>query len=162
MQMVSERLGSAVASGRCGVEIGAAGVAARSNPLGVAVARLRCGNDAPASNEVLRLLLGVLQLRAPRSFCEVVAKEAMREYLLSSCRACKGAGWVPGERAMMKLCMVCSGLKIRRYSDSDRAQAMGLDVSAMPKYGPHVDKLIEALATAESQAVRVVSRQLAA
>lgn len=91
----------------------------------------RAASKAPAEAK-LALLLAMPRNRLGLSAkqCSRVARHAVTEYLIDFCPVCRGAKEVPDRSGLegtqpMKPCDGCGGTGVRRWSDSERSEALG-------------------------------------
>jgi hypothetical protein len=58
-----------------------------------------------------------------------IVRQALREYLDPQCSLCRGAGECKDEaNGLLIVCPQCDGHKVRRYTDDERALALGVPV----------------------------------
>jgi hypothetical protein len=103
--------------------------------LGGDLIAFKFGNRAPSKSEAevkLAIALGWKQygLKLKPAQLERIARCALMEWALDLCLTCRGAKEIPNYQDVdgaqpMKVCPECSGTGLRRYSDSERTEAMG-------------------------------------
>lgn len=94
---------------------------AHADRIGILLYHLRAG-DASGLRELSRLLTRKIK-------CAAAVNLALHEWLNQRCSQCQGRGeiWI-GETLI--ICAGCDGLKVKRYSNADRAALIGKKISA--------------------------------
>lgn len=133
--------------------------------LGVDLIRFKFSNCADARPDAIDKLAGVMSWRSwglelTRRERSVVSAWAVQEWAIDLCPTCAAAGEVPdcspeieGARPM-KRCSDCKGTGKRRYSDEERAEAMGAT------YEDAMSKAHEIIGRAEASALEGARRML--
>jgi predicted RNA-binding Zn-ribbon protein involved in translation (DUF1610 family) len=169
---IAQRISRAVGSSQLGSDdhsIGSIDVIitlamASKNHLGSLVIRLKYGLDQSCYIPLLALLSAPTNYNRLLSvnFRETIAKQAIREAVRNQCGACDGTAIRKMDNGVVHACTQCGATGIRRYSDAERMRTMGIDQAAAGKYLRMVDRLIDAMCTAEHEVTRGVRDRLAA
>lgn len=112
--------------------VGAIGVAARETPLGAAIVRWIAAMQDSAFVSVVEQLILSIEHRFGRSGADAtlrIALQACREFSNWGCVECSGRGELVSGTGIHFPCPVCTGTKVRRYRDQDRADAMGASLA---------------------------------
>lgn len=140
------------------------GALAFAGRLGASLIRLRA--HASAGDELtVRLLLANRLSRSkgvPRWLAQRMAGSALAEWLHSQCQTCQGSGQMRNGARVIAVCQTCEGSGVRRFRDSERAQALAIDGGRAipPKAARHYDGLVGTCQTAYRDALRRVRAQL--
>lgn len=113
---------------------------ARAPRMGSAEWRLKLSHDAASWEPTVVWLEARLEqnMKMPprqpgqwrlRRCCE----QALREWLMSLCESCNGAGEVMRRRLIRERCYPCQGSGERRWSTVERARALGCSVKALER-----------------------------
>lgn len=118
--------------------VGAAQRASQLAVLGFELVRLKNSNVAEAYGPCKDGLADFLMercdnLNIKRPQAEIIAAQVVMEFVIDYCHACGGRGETPDTSRSdgrdgavpMKACGVCGGVGVRRYTDDERAQAIG-------------------------------------
>jgi hypothetical protein len=90
---------------------------------------------------------------------EKIADQCLHEYLSPHCTACRGAKELVTE-SLRITCSTCGGTGIRRYSDTARAQQMGLSVDRIKRLNRGIGWLADQINTLDAEVNRVMCEQL--
>jgi len=87
-------------------------------------------------------------------------KQAMREYYAPQCSTCNGAREII-EQKLRIVCHTCRGAGVRRYSDYERANALGMNLAAYRAgWEKRLGEILSMLAANDAGASGVVRYQL--
>ena len=144
----------------CDVDV--VGALAFASMAGSRLLRGAYGLDAGA----LRSLVLTLTRRAARRrgmvgpVAKRIAIQALREYVLPRCRVCLGAReQIAG--SLRVVCPLCEGSGLHRYSDRERAEALGESVQDYRRhYAASLTELVRYVASLSSPAVGIIRAQL--
>ena len=110
--------------------LGAAGIL---TPLGVALYRVYVANDRHAYWEAMARLAKLVRTknstRLPYSWREAIAKQAMNEVVFPMCTRCMGSREIMQDQLTIP-CTQCDGSGVRKFSDEERAKAIGVEILA--------------------------------
>jgi hypothetical protein len=115
--------------------IGAIGIAAMHNPIGVDAARFIDGLQAKAHKD---LTYGLAREAGKKIKCDKqillrVCKQVIHETSFKFCKKCLGAKeMMAGE--LKVICKTCEGTGLHRHSDRERAKAIGLSEEIFLKH----------------------------
>lgn len=139
--------------------------------LGVSIVALRDANrpdEYARAIDRLSMLMRDMRPRANGEQCLKISRQAVHESVISFCPMCHGAREVPaqdgldGAQRMVPCPPVdgCGGTGMRRYSDAERMEALGVQRSDLDKINAQMDYAHRLLAQAESEAIRTAIRLL--
>src|SRR5262245_52725658 len=97
--------------------------------------------------------------RMPSQTRERVIEQCLREYIAPFCMTCKGAKEIVIEQKRI-ICYECSGSGVRRYTDSDRANAMGISFAEAVRLGKQCRIVLDDIATHDQEVGAVLTEQL--
>lgn len=135
--------------------------------LGVSLIAVKAANRADEyARAVAKLAQMVRREARPRpsnTICLSVSRQAIQEYVVDFCPTCSGKGEVPDLEGLegaqrMKPCPECGGHGKRRYSDSERAEAIGAENEKRAAY--LISRANYLISMAEDEAIRGARRLL--
>jgi hypothetical protein len=162
-----QRLASDISAGRLThnplVETGAdrIGALGRSDPLGAALWRILADHDRTAVKDAVSMMARRLK-HAPkgRDVAHQLCWVVLQEWLDDKCKKCKGRGLVYNAEGVADACTVCEGTRLRRYSDTERARAMGWGIDTYRKWEATFAQAHAMLHDADAAVGRGVAYQL--
>lgn len=130
--------------------------------LGVSFIALKAANRPDELARAVEKLAAFLERCKPgvgKEMRERIARQAIMENVIDFCPTCKGTGEVPAHDGVdgaqrMKECPECGGHGRRRYSDSERLEAIQADKSDADKISRQLAYALSVLAEAEHEAIR--------
>lgn len=138
----------------------------RMSELGAAFWRLKGHDERNLANRVALLLANKMLKRQPRlgrNMAEKIARQVVQEAVADQCRTCGGKGVVAStDRSKPEAaCRKCNGTGMHRYSDYERAAALGLCVDVYRKaWTRRFDDFAQALSAEDAAANRTAMTQL--
>ena len=139
--------------------VAAAGLA---DPLGMMLWRAKYEGSEGQALEAWRNLVFVLESRyraENKETCERIVSQCMREYLHASCEICLGRGEMMLEKIRI-VCNRCHGVKVKRYSDIDRARSMKISIAKARVLGHKIAWLAGEINRLDAGVNGVLVRQL--
>lgn len=134
----------------------------RASTLGVALWRAKYMNEAKAYRAALRMLARVLGGRHGgdgRALRERIATQCLREYIAPMCTTCLGVGEVV-EKKLRIVCRTCNGVRVKWYSDRERALAMDISLAHARMLATKIRMAAETIEKADRQVNAVLVYQL--
>lgn len=131
-------------------------------PLGLALFHAKFHNDAEAFRKAQRGLERILARRyasEPVIVRSAMARQAMREYLWEFCPTCLGVGEI-NNRKLRVVCQTCSGTKVRRYNDVERAREMDITIGRVRSLSKKLQWLIDYVQKQDRQTNAMLVAQL--
>lgn len=110
----------------------------RVEPLGLAIWKARYMIEASGyrrAREGLTAIYRSRYRRDPLDFALKLVDHSLHEYIFQFCRNCRGVREVMLEQRRV-FCPTCAGSGLKRYSDGDRARALGISY-AQVKHAAH-------------------------
>lgn len=127
-------------------------------PLGLSLWKARYMLEAAAYRNARDGLFKLCRDRYTREKPEILVKlvdQSLHEWLSSACAECNGATEVMAGDLRV-ICSVCRGSGVKRYSDEERARAMGLSYALVKFNSPRFGWLIEQMSALD----RAVNEQM--
>lgn len=138
----------------------------RMSELGATFWRLKRRPGLYLANRVALLLVNKMLKRQPRlgrDMADKIARQVVLEAILYQCRTCEGKGVIAStDRSKTDTqCRKCNGTRMHRYSDYERAAALGLCVDVYRKaWTRRFDDFAQALSAEDAAANRTAMTQL--
>ena len=110
------------------------------SPLGLLLWRAVYSLESASYDQFQRKLVEIYRQRyrsEPPDRAVRVCWQVLREYVNAACAQCRGRGEVLHSDKLVA-CPSCAGVKVRRYSDKDRAHAMQLSMSTAKLCAPKI------------------------
>ncbi len=111
--------------------LGAMGIASRRHAIGIMAVRLKYANDASVHADMAEQLRRMIKKPLPQSLGRAIALQAMREFLMQQCKSCAGRGYKAAPNGVKHPCQSCRGSVIKRYSDTERLQSIGISLASV-------------------------------
>jgi len=134
----------------------------RASTLGVALWKARYMLEADAYL-LARSLLRLMYIKRYRSdsllVVDAFVNQALIEFTATPCVECNGTG----ERMVddhLLICNVCSGSRLRRYSDQERARCMRLSYAITQAFGYKLRWLLETMQSEDAAVNRQMNIEL--
>lgn len=132
--------------------------AGRATAFGVSLWRAKYQLESTAYREVVAEALAMFRKRYsadPDELSAALVDQALREYLVPSCRACSGSGET-SSRDLRVVCPTCSGSKVHNFTDMERCESMRISY-AMAKHAAF--KIVWLLGVLEHED-RIMNREM--
>lgn len=144
------------------------GALGRASKLGRALWHWKYAGDADSARSAYKHLVRKAMRRTKiyrhsRDFklLEKICTAVLHEWLHPNCRTCGGKGaFIDEERNLKITCSTCSGSRLHRYSDQERAQALGVDPQAYRFIDKRFHTVVLCLHGGDSGVVYTVREQL--
>jgi hypothetical protein len=142
--------------------IGAIGIAAMHNPIGVDAARFLDGLQAKAHKD---LTYGLAREAGKKIKCDKqillrVCKQVIHESAFSFCKTCNGRKEALIDEHVIK-CAVCNGTGLHRHTDMQRAHNIGIGLEIYLKHWAERLSLVQSIFTNERRnAIRITKIKL--
>lgn len=134
--------------------------------LGLSIIALKAANRADEYVRSVDRLAYFLCRMKPRPNAEMrirIARQAISEHIIDFCPTCKGTGEIPNQDGLegaqpMRPCPECHGHGKRRYSDSERMDALG--TASLRDVNRWMGDALGWIAQAEHEATKSAARLL--
>lgn len=136
-------------------KVAALGMAGRRSPIGALFIRFLVAHDARAYEPLVRLLSAKCRSR----FRERIVKLVIEELCKPQCRTCDGRGRIEAGAALVWACPTCQGVSVHRYSDGERASALGMRIRDYRALAAQSVKELHELVSIELSRVGLITRQ---
>ncbi len=131
--------------------------------LGVSLLALTAANRADEYSRSVSKLADCLLWLRPRPSSKVahlVARQAVMEWVVDSCPTCMGRGHITSTAGVQKVCPECDGTAKRRYSDTERQEAMQIDDKEFARANRLLGEAWRFVSLAEAEAIRTAKKLL--
>jgi hypothetical protein len=128
------------------------GIAAIDSPIGIAASRFIDGLQHKEHQNLIYHLSKTAgrQLKCDKKVLLKVCHQVIHEEAFSFCKTCHGTKEML-EAELKITCHVCEGTGLHRYSDIQRAHAIGLSIELYVKYWARIYQIVYSVYTGESR-----------
>jgi len=131
--------------------------------LGVSLIALKAANRPDEYARAVSKLADCLFWLKPRpskQAATLIARQAIMESVVDGCPTCMGRGEIFNTEGVVKQCPECRGSGKRRYSDSERQEALQLDGKDFDRANRQLGEALKFLSMAEAEAMKTAKRLL--